>query len=37
MRTQQLFHLQKALVMHSGEGGGDGSGIIDQVLHNAIL
>lgn len=35
MRTQQLFHLQKALVMHSGEGGGEGGGIIDQV-RNAI-
>jgi len=36
MRTQQLFHLQKALVMHSGgEGAGDGGGIADQVLSKA--
>lgn len=31
MRTQQLFHLQKALVLRSG-GGEDGEGGVDQLL-----
>lgn len=31
MRTQQLFHLQKALVLHSGEGG-EMEGGVDQLL-----
>lgn len=31
MRTQQLFHLQKALVMHGGNGAEGGGGGDDQV------
>lgn len=38
MRTQQLFHLQKALVLHSssGDGGEAGGGGIDQVLPACV-
>lgn len=37
MRTQQLFHLQKALVLHSGGDGGEaGGGGVDQVLSGAV-
>lgn len=36
MRTQQLFHLQKALVLHSGGGEGEnGEGGADQLLSQA--
>lgn len=35
MRTQQLFHLQKALVMHGGNGAEGGDGGDDQVCATA--
>lgn len=39
MRTQQLFHLQKALVLHSGGSGesGDSGAGTDQVGPSPVL
>lgn len=37
MRTQQLFHLQKALVLHSGDGGEVGGGGSDKVQSGAVI